>query len=419
MVDFRVGAAGGVVIHSLRRLPVLTLAAASMSCGRVAPAEDALAVRAARLGQELLLVDTHIDVPYRLLGSPDNVAGATPKGDFDYPRARAGGLDVAFMSIYVPADYQEKGGAFVFAGQLIGMVEGLARDHPDQFVLATSVGDVRREAGRRHVVLALGMENGAALENDPKNVRHFHARGVRYITLTHSKANQIADSSYDENRPWGGLSPFGREVVAEMNRVGVMVDVSHVSDEAARQAIELSRAPVIASHSSCRHFTPGWERNLSDELIVAVAERGGVVQINFGSSFLDDAYRVARKAGSDELERYFKAQGIEEASGAGRDHSEAYWREHRLVRPGVRRVADHIDHVVRIAGVDHVGLGSDFDGVGDTLPEGLRDVSQYPNLIRELLVRGYTEEDLRKICGENLLRVWTEVERLAARSPAG
>ena len=383
------------------------------------PAEDALASRASRLCQELLLIDTHIDVPYRLLGSPDNVAASTPKGDFDYPRARAGGLDVAFMSIYVPADYQDKGGAFVFAGQLIEMVEGVVRDHPEQFVLARSVADVRREAGRGQVVFALGMENGAPIEQDPRNVRHFHARGIRYITLTHAKANQISDSSYDENRPWGGLSPLGKQVLAEMNRVGMMVDVSHVTDEAARQAIELSAAPVIASHSSCRHFTPGWERNLSDELIVAVAERGGVVQINFGSSFIDDVYRLARKAGTDELERYFAAQRIDDKSEAGRAHSERYWREHPLPRPDVRRVADHVDHVVRIASIDRVGLGSDFDGLGDSLPEGLRDVSQYPNLVRELLARGYTEEDLRKICGENLLRVWSEVERLAERPPAG
>ena len=386
---------------------------------RLPPAEDALASRAARLCQELLLVDTHLDVPYRLLGSPDNVAASTPNGDFDYPRARAGGLDVAFLSIYVPAEYQDEGGAFVFAGQLIEMVEGLVRDHPEQFVLARSVADVRREAGRGHVVFALGMENGAPIEQDPRNVRHFHARGIRYITLTHGKSNQISDSSYDENRPWGGLSPLGQQVLAEMNRVGMMVDVSHVTDEAARQAIELSAAPVIASHSSCRHFTPGWERNLSDELIVALAERGGVVQINFGSSFIDDGYRLARKAGTDELERYFAAQRIDETSEAGRGHSERYWREHPLTRPDVRRVADHVDHVVRIAGIDHVGLGSDFDGVGDSLPEGLRDVSQYPNLVRELLARGYNEEDLRKICGENLLRVWSEVERLAERPPAG
>jgi len=406
------------MVHSLRRLPVLTLAAASMSCGRVPPAEDALASRAARLGQELILVDTHIDVPYRLIASPDNVAGATAGGDFDYPRAMRGGLDVAFMSIYVPASYQDKGGAFVFAEQLIDMVEGLVRDHPQQFALAKSVADVRRGSGRGRVVFVLGMENGAPIEQDPRNVRHFQARGIRYITLTHSKSNQLSDSSYDDNRPWRGLSPFGKQIVAEMNRAGVMVDVSHLSDEAARQAIELSTSPLIASHSSCRHFTPGWERNLSDELIVALAERGGVVQVNFGSSFIDDAYRVARQAGSDELDRYFEEQRIEKESEDARAYRDSYWRDHPIPRPAVGRVADHIDHIVRLAGVEHVGLGSDFDGVGDSLPEGLRDVSQYPNLIRELLVRGYTEEDLRKICGENLLRVWAEVEQRAEREPA-
>ena len=397
-----------------RTLPLLTLAAASFSsCGRTPPAEDTTTERAARLAQELLIVDTHIDVPYRLTAKPDNIAEATTGGDFDYPRARRGGLDVAFLSIYVPASYQETGGAKAFADDLIRMVEEIARANPQKFVVTSSVDEVRSAVGRARVAFALGMENGAPIEDRLENVAYFHERGIRYITLAHSKANQLADSSYDPERPWHGLSPFGREVVAEMNRVGVMVDVSHLSDDAARQAIELSTAPVVASHSSCRSFTPGWERNLSDELIVLLASRGGVVQINFGSSFIDDAYRQQEDAQSGQIDRYFEEHRIDKESAEARAYRERYRREHPIPRPDVGDVADHVDHVVRLVGIDHVGFGSDFDGVGDSLPDGLGDVSAYPNLIRELLARGYTEEDLRKVCGENLLAVWSEVERVA------
>ena len=212
--------------------------------------------RAERLARELILVDTHIDAPYRLREKRQDISVRTSSGDFDYPRARQGGLDVAFMSIYVPARYQS-GDAKAFADELIAMVTGFGFAWPDKFLLVTQVEEVRRNFGSEKIALAMGMENGAPIEGNLENLRHFYNRGVRYITLTHSKSNHICDSSYDGKRRWNGLSPFGRQVIAEMNRLGMIIDVSHLSDEAFSQIMELSRAPVIASHSSCRHFNTG------------------------------------------------------------------------------------------------------------------------------------------------------------------
>jgi membrane dipeptidase len=398
-------------------IPLLIALAATASCryGGEEP-EDLLAERAKKLAQDVIIVDTHIDVPYRLTEKMEDVGLATEGGDFDYPRARAGGLDVAFMSIYVPASYQETGGGKELADELIDLVEGIVEDHPDKFALAASVDEARQRVEGGKIVLALGMENGAPIEGELDNLAHFHARGIRYITLAHSKSNRICDSSYDDERRWKGLSPFGREVVAEMNRLGIMIDISHITDDATRQVLELSEAPVIASHSSCRHFTPDWERNISDELIREVSARGGVIQINFGSGFVDDAYRVQWLSQWDELEKYFEEHDIDEESQEAEEYREDYRKQHPIEPAGIAAVADHIDHVVELVGIDHVGFGSDFDGLGDSLPHGLQDVSEYPNLIRELLERGYSDDEIRKICSDNILRVWSEVERVA-RTP--
>lgn len=374
--------------------------------------------RAQELAQNLIIVDTHIDAPYRLTEEDADIGEATEGGDFDHPRAVAGGLNVPFMSIYVPASYQETGGARQLADELIDMVEDVVERHPDKFALASTVDQVKSEVDRGKMVLAMGMENGAPIEGDLANVRYFHERGIRYITLTHSKSNEICDSSYDEERRWNGLSPFGREVVAEMNRVGVMVDVSHVTDDAARQAIALSTAPVIASHSSCRRFTPDWERNLSDELIHLIAANGGVVQVNFGSGFINEEYHRKWLAQWDAFEQFVEEHQIESDSDEAKAFRDQYREEHPNDLADVGDVADHIDHIVDLVGIDHVGLGSDFDGLGDSLPIGLSDVSQYPNLIRELLDRGYDEEQIAKICAGNLMRVWAEVERVAQDSVA-
>jgi len=366
---------------------------------------------------DLLIVDTHIDVPYRLREKMEDISVATEKGNFDHPRARQGGLDVAFMSIYVPAKYQpeKEGGAKVVADQLIDMVEGFARDWPDKFALARSVEEARSAAAKGLVALPMGMENGAPVEGDLSNLRHFHQRGIRYITLTHSENNQICDSSYAKEKQWNGLSPFGREVVAEMNRLGIMVDISHVSDATFYQVMELSRAPAIASHSSCRRFTEGWERNMDDAMIELLGKKGGVIQINFGSSFIHPEAHKQSEVFWEELKAFNTGRGaVENADDApAKDFQKRYWETHKKIFADVADVADHIDHVVKLAGIDHVGIGSDYDGVGDSLPSGLKDVSQYPNLIRELLARGYSEQDVAKIMGGNLLRVWTAVERLS------
>ena len=361
-----------------------------------------------------MIIDTHLDVPHRLKGNLEDISVRTEGGDFDYPRAKAGGLDVPFMSIYVPAESQETGTEREIADELIDMVWKFPADWPDKFAVATSVSDVEAQFAEGKVSLAMGIENGAAIEGDLDNLEHFYYRGVRYMTLTHSKANRIADSSFDAERRWNGLSDFGREVVVAMNLIGMLVDVSHVSDRAFYQTLEISQAPIIASHSCCRRFTPGYERNVDDEMIKALAAKGGVVCIAFVSSFLGEEFREAE----EEYWAYVEENDIDFSSKEDRERSRKFREEKGIGFADVSDVAEHIDHVIQLVGVDHVGLGSDFDGAGDSLPTGLKDVSFYPNLIFELLARGYSEEDIAKICSGNLLRVWSEVERVASKLQA-
>jgi membrane dipeptidase len=297
-------------------------------------------------------------------------------------------------------------------------VAGIAAQAPESFAIARSPAEVRSLFEQRVFALPLGIENGAAIEDDISALAHFHGRGVRYVTLTHSEPNLICDSSYAEERPWGGLSPFGREVVVEMNRLGIMIDVSHLTDDAARQALELSRAPVIASHSCARHFTPGFERNIPDELVSLVAAGGGVVQIAFAPGFLSEAAQRQSSELWAAMRAFTNETGASWGSPEFRARVEEFYAANPKAETDVADVADHIEHVIRLVGIDHVGLGSDFDGIGDT-PAGLESVAAYPKLLEELLRRGYTEQDLRKICGENLLRVWSEVERVAAELQAG
>jgi membrane dipeptidase len=293
------------------------------------------------------------------------------------------------------------------------MVEGFEKQWPDQFALARSTGDVRRNFERGVISLPMGMENGAPIEGDLANLEHFYDRGIRYITLTHSKNNQICDSSYDEEDTWGGLSPFGRQVVAAMNRIGIMIDISHVSDEAFYEVMELSNTPVIASHSSCRHFTPGFERNMDDDMIRALASKGGVIQINFGAAFLTKTANEQTLVAWDVLDQYLEEHGLSDDDPAYEKQQELYWAEHPRTEVGVGDLVDHFDHVRSLVGIDHIGIGSDFDGV-TWLPAGLEDASRFPALIEELLRRGYTDDDIRKILSGNLMRVWSEVERYAA-----
>ncbi len=383
--------------------------------------DEELEALAKQLAHEYIITDGHVDLPYRLnitnfrftkefIGIPIE----TDAGDFDYKRAKEGGLDAPFMSIYIPASYQETGGAKEFADSLIDMVTGIAESHPDYFAIATSPDQVEEQFEKGLISLPMGMENGAPIEDDLANVAYFHERGIRYITLTHSKDNQICDSSYDDSGTYGGLSDFGRQVVEEMNNVGIMVDISHVSDSTFYQVMELTKAPVIASHSSCRKFTPDFERNMSDDMLKKLAENGGVIQINFGSGFLDGSLRESSQEKRRELQKILEEQGLEDTDDEAKPIIEKFREENKeALYSDVQMVANHIDNVVQVAGIDHVGLGSDFDGVGDSLPTGLKDVSQYPNLIHELLKRGYSKEDIRKICYENVFRVWRQVEKVA------
>ena len=360
--------------------------------------------KARELVKSHILVDGHVDVPYRMTVKSEDVSMPTD-GHFDYPRAVVGGLDAPFMSIYLPAERQRTPGASrALADSLIDLVEAFADKSPDKFALAYSPEDVRSNFENGLISLPMGMENGSGLEGDLSNLQHFYDRGIRYITLAHSKANRISDSSYDTTRTWNGLSEFGEDVVRAMNRLGMMVDISHVSDSAFYDVMEITEAPVIASHSSARHFTPGWERNMSDEMIRTLAENGGIIMVNFGCTFLTDESRRA----SDRITEFRKERDL-----ARDDPEYVQFRRENTVHADVQDVVDHINHIVALAGIDHVGIGSDFDGVS-WVPTGLKDVSQYPNLIALLIQEGYTDEDIAKILGENLLRVWSEVEAIAA-----
>ena len=384
--------------------------------------DDHLYKQAVELAHKYIITDGHVDLPYRLrvqnfrlekefLGIPIE----TDRGDFDYKRAREGGLDAPFMSIYIPARYQEEadGGAKELADTLINMVEGIIKAHPGHFAAGMSADQVEQNFAKGLMSLPLGMENGAPLTSLDM-VQYFYDRGIRYVTLTHSKNNLICDSSYEEEKKWGGLSPYGREIVKEMNRVGIMVDISHVSDETFYQVMEITEVPAIASHSSCRKFTPGFERNMHDDMIKRLGENGGVIQINFGTSFLDSEIKQQNDQMRDELRELLKERGLESGDEGASEIVDTYRASHPRLYADVQKVADHIDHVVALAGIEHVGIGSDYDGVGDSLPTGLKDVSQYPNLIHELLKRGYSEGDIAKICYQNVFRVWRAVEAHAA-----
>ena len=376
---------------------------------------------ATEIAQSTIMVDGHVDLPYRMkVGGFTlqreilDVSVRTDGGNFDYPRTKEGGLDAPFMSIYIPAGLQKVPGASkALADSLILMTERLANTFPEKFAMAYSPADVEANFEKGLISLPMGMENGSGLEDDINNVSYFQQRGIRYITLTHGTDNLIGDASYDTTGTHGGLTEYGEQVVKEMNRVGIMVDLSHVSDNTFRDALAISQVPVIASHSSVRKFTPGFERNMSDELIQAMAKNGGVMMINFGGTFIDSAYAAGRDKVREHIVNWLAENELSRSDAVAQEYIEKYTIENNPF-PTVNRVADHIDHVVNLVGVDYVGFGSDFDGVGDSLPTGLKDVSMYPNLIAELLKRGYSKEDIEKICYKNLFRVWKAVEEFAA-----
>ena len=365
--------------------------------------------QAEKLSKENIIIDGHIDLPFRLykknlLFDKNIKLNRETSGNFDIPKAIRGGLDSPFMSIYIPSEknFDE---AYDLANNLIDLVDNIIKSNQKNLAHANGPSDVERNFIDNKISLPMGMENGSAIGNDINNIRYFFNRGIRYITLTHAKNNQICDSSYDKKRTWNGLSDFGVEAIKEMNKVGMMVDISHVSDKTFYDVLKISEKPLIATHSSPRKFTPGFERNMSDEMIKNLANNGGVIMMNFGSSFVNQKsnkifsqidkrvrlYKTKNKIISDnlELEKY-KNNLINEMNPFA----------------SLEDVVESIDHVYKLVGVDHIGFGSDFDGLGNSLPKGLKDVSMYPNIIEKLLKKNFSEKDIKKICSENLFRVW-------------
>ena len=378
--------------------------------------------KARRLHERAIVVDTHIDAPYALEKKWADVGGRGATEHFDIPRALEGGLTAPFFAIYVPKSYAEAGGAAREALDLIDLVQRVVRAHADRLVAATSVAEIRQAKRDGRIAVLMGIEGGHAIEDSLGALREFHRLGVRYMTLTHTNTNHWADSSGTFYLPdfnpadfqvHHGLSDFGRAVVREMNRIGMMVDVSHVSDETIDDALETSRAPLFASHSSCRALCD-IPRNLTDDQIKRIAAKGGVVMINVSSYFIDPKVVDADRAERQKLvPDYLKIK--QDLAGDPKKRDEAIGKlfdtltRHRSVWT---RVVDHIEHVIQVAGPGAVGLGTDFDGIQDP-PEGLEDVSKLPAITLELLRRGYSEDVVRGVLGENFLRFFARVEEVS------
>jgi membrane dipeptidase len=369
--------------------------------------------KAEKLCKNILIADSHIDLPGWLYDGWFDISTDTTIGEVDYSRAIKGGLDLAFMSIYTSPSLEGTGKSKVTADSLISIVHKVVSTWPDKFCFICSTTEIKDNLNQNKILLTMGMENGSPIENNLNNLKEFYDKGVRYITLAHYKWNHICDSANDPERKWNGLSTFGEDVVKEMNRLGIMIDISHVSDSTFYDVIKLTNAPVIASHSCCRFFTPGYERNISDEMIKVLAKNGGVIQIGFASFFLrNDIYQQYTR-GDEYIKNYLKKNNIGSETDSAWKFEENYWKENPLSKATVKDVANQIDHIKNLVGIDYVGLGSDFNGTGGLLPIDLNDVSKYPNLVYELLVRDYTDEEIQKILGGNLLRVWKQVEDIS------
>jgi membrane dipeptidase len=403
-------------------LPLLVLAAVLPVMGRTGKADPPRSRRPVELTEEALrihrsaiLIDGHNDLPWQIrekggLGFTNiDIARPQPRIHTDIPRLRKGGVGAQFWSAFVPAETRKKGTAVRDTLEQIDIIHRLIREYPETFELAGSAGDIVRIHKQGKIASLIGVEGGHSIDNSLGVLRTFSQLGVRYMTLTHSETLDWADSATDEARH-GGLTAFGEQVVAEMNRLGMLVDLSHVSAETMRDALRLTRAPVIYSHSSAYSIAPH-PRNVPDDVLKLVAKNGGVVMVNFYSGFItregarasEGLFRVAREL----REKYPNDKEFETAL-------EQWRRENPFPAGSVHDVADHIDHIVKIAGIDHVGLGSDFDGIG-TVPRQLEDVSCFPYLTQELLNRGYSADDIRKVLGGNLLRVFRKVEEVAAQ----
>ena len=379
------------------------------------PRDERLWKRALAIHRKAIVVDSHNDITTPMTNDDYDLGGAPPvpyRTSID--RMKEGGLTAEFFSVYIKPDYVAKGGAARRTLDMIDSVYRAVERHPNDLMFATSVADIRRAKKQNKIAALMGIEGGHAIEDSLPTLREFYRLGVRYMTLTWNNTNNWADAGRGEKKH-NGLSDFGKEVVREMNRLGMMVDVSHVSDKTMSDALDVSKAPIIASHSSARALS-NMPRNIPDDLLKKIGEKGGVVQVNFYSQFIDattvspqSAARDARlKAEQDAINEKYKDDPERRA-----EESDKLEAANPLPPLPISKLIDHIDHIVKVAGIDHVGIGADFDGAND-MPEGARDVSMLPNITYELLKRGYSEKDIRKILGENLLRVFGEVERVSA-----
>jgi membrane dipeptidase len=386
--------------------------------------------QARRIHDSAVVIDTHADTPQRFIDENFDLGTVTPvsEGNLDLQKARQGNLGAEFFSIWV--DPQTSAGHYTQrALDLIDSVYQQAARHPDQVVMAFSAEDIVRARTSPHKKLAalMGLEGGHALEGDMRVLRDFYRLGVRYITLTWSNTNALGDSSGDINDPkvqhHNGLTPFGKEVVLEMNRLGMMVDISHVADKTFWDTLAVTKAPVIASHSSARALVNA-PRDMTDDMLRAVAKNGGVVDVNFYSAFDDETFRkqadAQRKESDAAVEKMIarhKAEG-KPVTYMDVDHIQREYLA-KIPRPPLKSLIDQIDHIAKVAGVDHVGLGSDFDGVSGALPQGMDSVADLPKITQALLDRGYKPEDIKKVLGGNVMRVFRQVEQVSRQMQAG
>jgi membrane dipeptidase len=386
------------------------------------PAGAPVSAKALAIEKSAIVIDTHADTPQRFLDEGFDIGSTDPNdiGHITLDKAKRGNLGAEFFSIWVEPETNQ--GHFArHTFDLIDSVYQQAARHPDRMMMAFSVADIER-AHREHKLAALmGIEGGHSIENDIHLLRDYYRLGVRYMTLSWSNTNEWADSSGDIDDPkvqhHGGLTDFGKQVVLEMNRLGMMVDISHVADKTFWDAIATTKAPLIASHSSARALVDA-PRNMTDDMLRAVAKNGGVVQVNFFSGFDDQNYWNANKALSkdrnDAEQKYvqeLEAQG-KTVTFIDEDRIEREWAA-KIPRPPLKSLIDQIDHIAKVAGIDHVGLGSDFDGVAGATPQGIDSAADLPKITQALLDRGYRAEDIRKILGANTLRVFGEVERVS------
>jgi membrane dipeptidase len=378
--------------------------------------------RARAIHDSAMVIDTHADTPQRFVDENFDIGNTDPKdiGNISLDKAQAGNLGAEFFSIWVdPATNEGR-----YAKRTLDLIDSVfeqARRHPERMMMAYSTDGIELAHKRKKLAALMGIEGGHSIENDIRLLRDYYRLGVRYMTLTWSNTNEWADSSGDVDdakiQHHNGLTDFGKQVVLEMNRMGMIVDISHVADKTFWDTIAVTKAPVIASHSSSRALVNA-PRNMTDDMLRAVKKNGGVVQVNFFSGFVDQKYLDALKAQEKDQSAAVKAF-LEKRKAEGTpatwmevDHLQREWMA-KIPRPPFSAVIDHIDHIAKVAGVDHVGLGSDFDGVMGATPQGIDSAADLPKITQALLDRGYNEKDIHKILGGNLLRVFKQVEQVS------